>query len=204
MGTGSALPDPAEAFGINASPSQKTPDPPPSPPAIKPNAQTPLTGSIASGSVAHSGIASSTNPTPAPVDTAALPEKTSESTIAGPLHPIAAPTISSNATPVPPRIAPSAAREVHVSSGIMAANLISSRPPKYPGGFASLFHIEGKVTLQAVISRHGRVEDLRVLSGPHLLRGAARDAVATWRYRPYVVNGTPVEVATIVTVEFHR
>ena len=86
----------------------------------------------------------------------------------------------------------------------MAGNLLFSPTPKYPGGFATLFHMEGNVTLQAIIARNGRVEDLRVLSGHHLLRGAAQDAVRTWRYRPFVIKGVPVEVATIVTVEFHR
>ena len=86
----------------------------------------------------------------------------------------------------------------------MAGNLLYSPTPKYPRGFASLFHTQGQVTLQAIIARNGRVEDLRVLSGHHLLRGAAEDAVRTWRYRPYVISGVPVEVATIITVEFHR
>ena len=101
------------------------------------------------------------------------------------------------------RVLPPSGR-VRVSSGVMAGNLLFSPTPKYPGGFATLFRMEGKVTLQAVIARNGRVEYLRVLSGHRLLRGAAQDAVRTWRYRPYAVNGVPVEVATIVTVEFHR
>lgn len=86
----------------------------------------------------------------------------------------------------------------------MAGNLLSASTPKYPGGLARLFHTEGKVTMQAIITRNGRVENLRVLSGHHLLRGAAQDAVRTWRYRPFFVGGVPVEVATIITVEFHR
>ncbi len=106
-------------------------------------------------------------------------------------------------TPATTRLIPASGR-VRVSSGVMAGNLISSRTPKYPGGLAGLFHTEGKVTLQAIIARDGRVENLRVLSGHRLLRGAAQDAVRTWRYRPYLVGGVPVEVATIITVEFHR
>ena len=101
------------------------------------------------------------------------------------------------------QVVPSSGR-VRVSSGIMAGNLLYAPTPKYPRGFATLFHMEGHVTLQAIIARDGRVENLRVLSGHRLLRGAAQDAVRTWRYRPYVINGVPVEVATIVTVEFHR
>ena len=86
----------------------------------------------------------------------------------------------------------------------MAGNLVYSPQPNYPKGFAGLFRMEGEVVMQAIISRNGRVEDLRVLSGHVMLRGSAKDAVRTWRYRPYTVNGNPVEVATIVSVEFHR
>lgn len=133
------------------------------------------------------------------LDTSASPAPTSVSPT---------PTSASNTTKEPgpttsTRLIPASGR-VRVSSGVMAGNLLFSPTPKYPGGFASLFHTEGKVTMQAIIARNGHVENLRVLSGHHLLRGAAQDAVRTWRYRPYSINGVSVEVATIVTVEFHR
>lgn len=109
----------------------------------------------------------------------------------------------SNSTPSG-RILPRASKRVQVSSGVMAGSLIYSRQPTYPRGFARLFHSEGSVVMQAIISKTGRVENLRVISGHYTLRGAAKDAVRTWRYRPYRVNGSPVEVATIVSVEFQR
>ena len=90
-----------------------------------------------------------------------------------------------------------------VSSGVMAANLISAPTPEYPR-LAGMFHIEGQVILQAVVSRNGRVVATHVLRGHRLLRGAAADAVRQWRYRPYVVNGQATDVATIVTVNFRR
>lgn len=90
-----------------------------------------------------------------------------------------------------------------VSSGVMAGNLISAKPPDYPR-VAGLLHIEGQVILQAVVSRNGRVIATHVLRGHRLLRGAAEDAVRHWRYRPYVANGQATDVATIVTVNFRR
>jgi TonB family protein len=84
----------------------------------------------------------------------------------------------------------------------MAANLISSADPEYPL-LARLAHVQGQVILQAVIAKDGTVEATRVLRGNHLLRGAAEDAVRRFRYRPYRVDGRPVDVATIVTVDFH-
>ena len=56
--------------------------------------------------------------------------------------------------------------------------------------------------LRAIISRDGAIENLQVLSGHPMLVPAAVDAVRQWRYRPYVLNGEPVEVETEVTVNF--
>jgi len=109
----------------------------------------------------------------------------------------------SSSTPSPRIIPPSPSR-VHVSSGVMAGNLLYSQAPQYPHGFAGLFHSQGKVVMQAIISKNGQVENLRVISGHYMLRGAAKDAVRKWRYRPYSIRGSPVEVATIISVEFRR
>jgi hypothetical protein len=101
--------------------------------------------------------------------------------------------------------APLSNRRVNVSSGVMAANLLSDPKPSYPV-LASLTHTQGDVVMQAVISKNGTVEHLHVIKGHRLLRGAAKSAVRTWRYRPYKIDGVPVEVATIVSVDFtlHR
>jgi TonB family protein len=96
---------------------------------------------------------------------------------------------------------PSTNRLVNVSSGLMAANLLSGPKPSYPT-LASLTRTQGNVVMQAVISKTGTVEHLHVIKGHHLLRGAAKSAVRNWRYRPYKVGGVPVEVATIVSVDF--
>ena len=92
-----------------------------------------------------------------------------------------------------------------VSSGVMGSNLVSAPPPEYPA-FAKLTRVEGQVIMQAVVSRKGKVIATHVLQGHYLLRGAAEHAVRNWRYRPYIVNGRPTDVETIVFVEFrlHR
>jgi protein TonB len=63
-------------------------------------------------------------------------------------------------------------------------------------------HTAGRVELQATISRTGTIENLRVVSGSQLLIQAAIDAVTQWRYRPYLLNGDPVEVETTINVDF--
>jgi outer membrane biosynthesis protein TonB len=101
---------------------------------------------------------------------------------------------------LPPKSA-SSLRTINVTSGVMAANLVSASPPSYPK-LASLTHMQGKVVMQAIISKDGTVQNLQVIQGHRLLRGAAKNSAKTWRYRPYLVNGKPVEVATIVSVDF--
>jgi TonB family protein len=92
-------------------------------------------------------------------------------------------------------------RLLNVSSGVMAANLLAAPMPAYPK-LASLTRMQGNVIMQAIISKDGTVESVHVLKGHRLLRSAATNAVRAWRYQPYLVNGRPVEVATIVSVDF--
>jgi TonB family protein len=96
---------------------------------------------------------------------------------------------------------PLSTRLVNVSSGVMAANLVSAPQPSYPT-LASLTRTQGNVVMQAVISKDGTVEELHVIKGHRLLRGAAKNAVRNWRYRPYKIDGVPVDVATTVSVDF--
>jgi len=62
--------------------------------------------------------------------------------------------------------------------------------------------IQGTVVLQAILSKEGTVEDLKVLSGHPLLVRAAIDAVRVWRYQPTLLNSEPVEVLTEIDVNF--
>jgi protein TonB len=57
--------------------------------------------------------------------------------------------------------------------------------------------------IQATISKNGTIENSRAISGPAMLRQAALDAVKTWRFRPYLLDGQPVEVDTTVNVVFN-
>jgi TonB family protein len=90
---------------------------------------------------------------------------------------------------------------INVAPAVMEANLVASRVPAYPE-VAKAEHIEGPVVVQAVISKDGTVDRVHVIEGDRLLRDAASEAVRRWRYKPYLLNGKPVEVATTVTVDF--
>ncbi|HEY6377174.1 MAG TPA: TonB family protein [Edaphobacter sp.] len=90
---------------------------------------------------------------------------------------------------------------VSVAPAVMEENLVVSRVPAYPDA-AKADHVEGPVVMQAIITKNGTVGHLHVIQGDPLLRSAASEAVSKWRYRPYTVNGRPVEAATTVTVDF--
>lgn len=90
---------------------------------------------------------------------------------------------------------------VHISTGVAEGMLIQRIVPRYPA-IAVAAHQHGTVVLQAIISKDGTIQGLRVVSGPPMLQQAAMDAVAHWRYRPFLLNGQPVDVETTINVVF--
>jgi len=93
------------------------------------------------------------------------------------------------------------AKRIRVASGVAEANLIHDVPPVYPPE-AGRKRVEGTVILLAVIGTDGAVKEVQVESGPSLLTQAAIDAVKQWRYKPYVLNGTSVEIDSRITINF--
>jgi protein TonB len=93
------------------------------------------------------------------------------------------------------------AKRIRVAAHVEEANLIHDVTPVYPPE-AGRARIEGTVVLMAVIGKDGTVQDVRVESGLPMLAQAAIDAVRQWRYRPYMLNGEPVEVDSRITINF--
>lgn len=98
-------------------------------------------------------------------------------------------------------LAPTFAVRAPRVSRMMEGNLILRVQPLYPP-LAKQARVQGPVVLRALITRGGMIENLQVLSGHPMLVRAAVDAVKQWRYRPYSLNGEPVEVETQITVNF--
>ena len=73
--------------------------------------------------------------------------------------------------------------------------------PAYPP-LAREARIQGVVVLTAIINKDGNIQNLQLVSGHPMLAPAAIDAVKHWRYKPFLLNGQPVEVETTVTVNF--
>ena len=93
--------------------------------------------------------------------------------------------------------------KIHVKSSIMTGLKVSGDNPNYPPE-ARAKKIQGAVVLAATIGKDGVMENLQVLKSPsELLSKSALDAVRTWRYRPYLLNGEPVEVETTINVVYN-
>ena len=115
---------------------------------------------------------------------------------------------SDQATPTPPATADSASvapankiTRVQVGSGVAGGLLVSKVNPGYPP-LARQARVQGAVLLKALISKDGSITNLELISGHPMLAPAAIDAVKQWKYRPYLLNGEPVEVETQVQVNF--
>jgi protein TonB len=111
-------------------------------------------------------------------------------------------SIIASAAPAPPP-PPQAAtpKRIRVGGQVEAAKLIFRPTPEYPP-LAKMARIQGTVRLEAIISRDGTIQDLKVVSGHPLLVKAALEAVQRWRYQPTLLNGEPVEVVTEIDCNF--
>jgi protein TonB len=104
-----------------------------------------------------------------------------------------------NSAAIVPKIA--TPTRVRVSQGVTSGLLIVHPQPTYPP-LAKQARIAGAVVLQAEISKDGSIQNLHVLSGHPMLVPSALEAVKRWKYKPYILNGEPVEVETTITVNF--
>jgi periplasmic protein TonB len=103
--------------------------------------------------------------------------------------------VNSSAEPAPVLAAMS------VSQGVSQGLIIKKVSPSYPANALRL-RIEGQVELLATVSKKGDISAIKVLSGDPNLTRAAVDAVRQWKYKPYLLDGAPVEIQTQVTVNF--
>ena len=103
--------------------------------------------------------------------------------------------------PPPPELPPLPPSAPVRVSNREPADLIHQVRPMYPA-LAKQARVQGTVILEATIAKDGTVRDARIVSGHPLLTEAAIAAVGQWRYKPFILNGEPIEVITTVTVTF--
>jgi len=92
-------------------------------------------------------------------------------------------------------------QRVRVSQGVSQGLLVHKVQPTYPP-LARQARIQGIVVLSALIGKDGTITNLHVVSGHPMLTNAALEAVKEWKYKPYFLNGEPVEVETTINVNF--
>jgi protein TonB len=109
--------------------------------------------------------------------------------------------ISSSNLAAVPKFVPTAPQRIRISAGVTKGMLIQRIEPSYPT-LARSARVQGDVVLSAIISTNGQIENLQLVSGHPMLVPAAIAAVRQWRYKPYLLNGQPVEVETTITVIF--
>lgn len=90
---------------------------------------------------------------------------------------------------------------IRVGGNVQQSNLVQQPVPVYPP-LAKQAHVQGLVRFNVVIGKDGRIKGLTVVSGQPLLIPAAENAVKQWIYRPTLLNGDPVEVTTVIDVQF--
>ena len=108
---------------------------------------------------------------------------------------------TSSITPVVTKVAATPPRVIRISSGISTGLCLEHPEPPYPP-VARKARIHGQVVLEAEIGTDGLIHNLQLVSGHPMLVGSAMATVEHWRYRPYILNGEPVEVKTTIIVNF--
>jgi protein TonB len=110
--------------------------------------------------------------------------------------------ISATSSPAAvPKFVPATPQRIRISAGVTKGLLIQRIEPPYPT-LARAARVQGDVVLSAVIDSNGHITNLLLVSGHPMLVPAAIAAVKQWRYKPYLLNGQPVEVETTITVIF--
>ncbi len=144
-------------------------------------------------------------PLPGPAPVGSPVAQPAELPAAIPVPATAAPVASAPVPtePVPVQAAPAATppAPVKVSQGVVQGALIFKVNPEYPA-VARAARVQGSVLMRAIIGTDGTIQRLQVISGNPLLVRSALEAVKRWRYRPYLLDGKPVEVETNITVNF--
>ena len=108
---------------------------------------------------------------------------------------------STNSLAAVPKFVPVTPQRIRISQGVTKGLLIHRQEPVYPP-LARAARVQGEVVLSAVIDINGQIQNLQLVSGHPMLVPSAITAVKQWRYKPYLLNGQPVEVETTITVIF--
>jgi protein TonB len=193
-------------------PSVATSEVAPAPASVTPQAAKP-SASINTAPVTKVAVSTEpavSKPAPAPIRVKAQPSATHAQTaeesapqVPNPLGVASANDkgLSGLVTSTPINIPRQAPGMLRISQGVSQGLLINRVQPKYPSN-ALAMRIQGAVQIEATINKEGKITNLKALSGDPVLARSALDAVRQWRYKPYYLDGDPVDIQTQITVNF--
>jgi TonB family protein len=142
------------------------------------------------------------DPLPARAERAALPDSIKTSApIARPVVATVNPQMLPVSTPPASPTWQQSSEPVHLNEDAARALVLHSVEPIYPPQ-AMAQKLQGAVVLQTSIGRDGTVQDVKLVRGYFVLAKAAIAAVKQWRFRPYNVNGRPLETQAVITINF--
>jgi len=108
-------------------------------------------------------------------------------------------------TQIQPAPQPAAPEEPKATGPVDVGSLLSyatkQTQPTYPPAARSM-RTSGVVTVKVTVDEEGKVAEVDSASGPSLLQGAAKDAIKSWRFRPFMRDGQPVKAIGFVSFNF--
>jgi protein TonB len=204
-----ATPSPARSAVVEAPSKPSAATPAAKTPLAKPSAGVPTTSSLAS-STTDQDIDETPVRTAIVVRNQSSRSTSSQAASADPVQAPAPDVVASNGSDTaisgmlsttPVNVPTTAAQTIKLSQGVSQGLLMKRVAPIYPPT-AKQMHVQGTVQIQANISKDGSISNVKLLSGDATLGRAAMDAVRQWKYKPYVLNGEPIDIQTQVTVIF--
>jgi TonB family protein len=90
---------------------------------------------------------------------------------------------------------------ISVDAGTLLRHIDHQTFPVYPP-IAKAAGIQGMVVFQVQIGTTGKIESMKVVSGPAMLQQAATDCLKQWTYHPFEKDGKPVVVIGSVNMIF--
>jgi len=84
---------------------------------------------------------------------------------------------------------------------VQAGKLTKHPNPKFPSE-ARKRRLEGELKFRALVGEDGRIKSLDLLKGPLAFYPSACETILKWEYEPTLLAGSPVEVLTVITVNY--
>ena len=212
-----ATPQPPKPSGSKPSATPAAPKSPASSPSAQPTGQTAKShvpdeldsalDDADSSKASDSGEGAKTTPPPLVVKAGKVPAHTKAGAADAPAPSMLEIATAGESAPPPdlgsgseimPKPLPQA---LNISQGVSRGLLTKKVQPVYPKN-ALAMRVEGPVELMATISKTGDITHIKVLNGDSQLAKAAAEAVKQWKYKPYLLNGEPVDIQTQITINF--